>query len=72
MFFRTKKSGPRIYLQIVENHCRDGRAQQSVLATLGRLDQLQVAGQVDALLTSGARFARKFLLLSEHQRTSGK
>lgn len=67
MFFRTKKSGPRTYLQIVENHWRDGRPQQSVLATLGRLDELQANGQVDALLTSGARFAQKLLVLSEYQ-----
>jgi transposase len=67
VFFRTKKSGPRTYLQIVENHWRDGRPQQSVLATLGRLDELQANGQVDALLTSGARFAQKLLILSEHQ-----
>ena len=38
MFFRTKKSGPRTYLQLVENHWRDGRPHQQVLATLGRLD----------------------------------
>jgi|SRR5437588_10555574 len=67
MFFRTKKSGPRSYLQIVENHWRDGRPQQSVIATVGRLDQLQASGQVDALLTSGARFAQKLLILSEHK-----
>src|SRR5919201_6341608 len=67
MFFRTKKSGPRSDLQLVENHWRDGRPQQTVLATLGRLDQLQANGQVDALLTSGARFAQKLLILSEHQ-----
>lgn len=67
MFFRTKKSGPRSYLQIVENRWRDGRPQQTVLATLGRLDQLQ-DGQVDALLASGARFANKLLVLSEHQK----
>jgi hypothetical protein len=67
MFFRTKKSGPRIYLQIVENHWRDGRPQQRVLATLGRLDQLHERGQVDALLQSGARFAQKLLVLSAHQ-----
>ena len=41
VFFRTKKSGPRTYLQLVENHWRDGRPQQTVLATLGRLDELQ-------------------------------
>ncbi len=68
MFFRTKKSGPRTYLQIVENHWREGRPQQTVLATLGRLDLLQANGQVDALLTSGARFAQKLLILSEHQK----
>jgi transposase len=67
MFFRTKKSGPRSYLQLVENHWRDGRPQQTVLATLGRLEELQATGQVDALLTSGARFAQKLLVLSEYQ-----
>src|SRR5262245_15194114 len=67
MFFRTKKSGPRSYLQIVGNHWRDGRPQQSVVATVGRLDQLQGSGQIDALLASGARFAQKVLVLSEHQ-----
>jgi hypothetical protein len=68
MFFRTKKSGPRTYLQIVQNHWRDGRPQQTVLATVGRLEELQAAGQVDALLTSGARFAEKLLILGEHQK----
>src|SRR5215831_4954554 len=67
MFFRTKKSGPRSYLQVVENHWRDGRPRQTVLATLGRLDDLQASGHLDGLLTSGARFARKLLVLSEHQ-----
>lgn len=68
MFFRTKKSGPRTYLQVVENHWRDGRPQQTVLATLGRLDELQADGQVDRLLASGARFAQKVLILSEFQK----
>src|SRR5260370_13848981 len=64
MFFRVKKSGPRAYLQIVANHWRDGAARQQVVATLGRLDQLQTRGQVDALLASGARFADKVLVLA--------
>jgi hypothetical protein len=68
MFFRTKKSGPRSYLQLVENHWRDGRPQQTVLATLGRLDELQERDAVDGLLRSGARFARKLLVLDAHQR----
>src|SRR6266545_3711909 len=38
MFFRTKKSGPRTYLQLVENHWRDGRPQQTGCATV--LEQL--------------------------------
>jgi hypothetical protein len=64
MFFRTKKSGPRTYLQIVENRWEGGRARQRVLATLGRLDQLQQDGQLDALLASGARLSQSVLLLS--------
>ena len=66
MFFRTKTSGPRSYLQIVENRWEDGRPRQRVIATLGRLDQLQQTGQLDALLVSGARFAQSVLLLSAH------
>ena len=68
MFFRTKKSGPRTYLQLVENHWRDGRPQQTVLATLGRLDELHERGAVDSLLRSGARFAEKLLVLRAHER----
>src|SRR5262249_41117330 len=67
MFFRTKKSGSRTYLQLVENHWRDGRPRQCVLATLGRLNDLQERGAVEGLLTSGARFADKLLVLSAHQ-----
>ena len=66
MFFRTKTSGPRTYLQIVENRWEDGRPRQRVIATLGRLDQLQQSGQLDALLASGARLAEAVLLLSAH------
>src|SRR4029079_12449967 len=66
MFFRTKTSGTRSYLQIVENHWEDGRPKQRVIATLGRLDQLQQTGQLEALLASGARLAQSVLLLSAH------
>jgi transposase len=66
MFFRTKTSGTRSYLQIVENRWEGGQTRQRVVATLGRLDQLQHSGQLDALLASGARFARSVLLLSAH------
>ena len=66
MFFRTKKSGSRSYLQVVENRWENGRARQRVVATLGRLDQLQESGQLDALLASGARLAHSALVLSAH------
>jgi hypothetical protein len=67
MFFRVKPSGPRRYLQLVENYWDGGRTRQRVLCTLGRLDHLQDSGQLDALLLSGARFAQKVLLLAAHQ-----
>lgn len=67
MFFRTKKSGPRTYLQIVENRRESGKTRQRVIATLGRLDQLQASGHLDALLQSGARFSEALLLLNAHQ-----
>ena len=41
MFFRVKPSGPRRYLQLVENFWDQGHSKQRVLATLGRLEQLQ-------------------------------
>jgi hypothetical protein len=66
MFFRTKTSGPRSYLQIVANRWEDGRTRQRVIATLGRLDHLQQSGQLDALLASGARLSQSVLLLSAH------
>jgi hypothetical protein len=64
VFFRVKPSGPRRYLQIVENHWVAGRSRQRVIATLGRLDHLQQAGHLESLLASGARFAQQALLLS--------
>jgi hypothetical protein len=67
MFFRVKQSGPRQYLQIVENFRQDGQVRQRVLTTLGRLDELRRSGNLDGLLASGARFAEHVLLLSAHR-----
>jgi transposase len=64
MFFRIKPSGPRRYLQIVENHWANGRSRQRVIATLGRLDHLQQDGRLESLLASGARFAQQALLIT--------
>jgi len=68
MFFRQKKSGNRVYLQIVENRWEDGRSKQRVITTLGRLDQLQQTGRLEGLLRSGAKFCESVLLLAAHRR----
>ena len=44
MFFRQKRSGKHIYLQIAEIRWEDGRSKQRVIATLGRLDALRKHG----------------------------
>jgi hypothetical protein len=67
MFFRVKQSGPRQYLQIVENFREEGRVRQRVFTTLGRLDELRRSGNLDGLLASGARFAEHVLLLTAHR-----
>jgi len=67
MFFRQKKSGKRVYLQIVENRWEQGRSKQRVIATLGRLDRLSESGQLDALLQSGAKFSESVMVLAAHR-----
>ena len=63
MYFRKKTSGGRAYLQIVESRREGGSVRQQVIATLGRLDDLQQGGQLERLLRSGARFADKAILV---------
>jgi transposase len=68
MFFRQKNSASRTYLQIVENRWEKGKTRQRVIATLGRLDQLQRSGQLQGLLRSGGKFCESVLLLAAHRR----
>src|SRR5271157_1350686 len=63
MFFRVKKSGGRGYLQIVANRRIGGAVRQSVIANLGRADQLIASGALAALLASGAKLTNQVLLL---------
>src|ERR671932_777187 len=63
MFFRVKKSGERGFLKIVENRRVDGAVRQSVIANLGRADELAASGALAALLASGAKFTDQVLLL---------
>ena len=68
MFFRLKSVGPHTYVQLVENRRENGRSKQRVLLTLGALDKVREAGQLDSLLMSGSRLSTSVLLVSEHQR----
>jgi hypothetical protein len=68
MFVRAKKSGRYEYLQVVQNERVDGRVRQRVIATLGRVDQLQEEGHIDALLSSGSRFAQNVAVMEAHKR----
>lgn len=75
MFARIKKSGRHEYLQIVENRRDGGKPRQHIIATIGRMDQLQVKGDIETLIRSLSRFSDKVLLvLSERSQphTSAK
>ena len=63
MYFRKKTSGGRAYLQIVESPREGAAVRQQVIATLGRVEDLQESGQLERLLRSGARFADKAIVL---------
>ena len=63
MYFRKKTSAGRSYLQIVESRRQGKAVRQQVIATLGRLDELEASGQLERLLRSGARFAAKAVVL---------
>ena len=64
MFARVKKSGRYEYLQIVHNERVGDRVKQRVIATLGRLDRLRESGQLDAMLSSCARFSEHVAVIS--------
>ena len=64
MFARVKKSGRYQYLQIVHNERVGDRVKQRVIATLGRLDRLRETGQLDAMLSSCARFSEHAAVIS--------
>ena len=49
----------------------DKKRRQQVIATLGRIDELQQNGQLERLLRSGARFADKAIVLDALDRGGG-
>ena len=64
MFFRIKRSGDRAYVQVVENKRVDGAVRQSVIANLGRADDLIASGALASLLSSGAKLTDQVLLIN--------
>lgn len=67
MFARIKKSGKYRYLQIVENRKEKGKVKQRVIATIGRMDQLQAKDRVETLIRSLSRFSERTLLILSGQ-----
>ena len=63
MFARVKKAGAYEYLQIVENHRKDKKSVQRVIATVGRMDQLHAKGEIETLVRSLSRFSEGVLLV---------
>lgn len=67
MFARVKKSGEYQYLQIVENRKEKGKVKQRVIATIGRMDQLQAKDRIETLIRSLSRFSERALLILSGQ-----
>jgi len=63
MFARVKKSGLYEYLQIVQNRREGTKTIQRVVATIGRMDQIQQKGEIENLVRSLSRFSEKVLLI---------
>jgi hypothetical protein len=67
MFARVKKSGQHQYLQIVENKKVDRKSRQRVIATVGRLDEIEDKGRIEPLIQSLSRFSEKTLMVLSGQ-----
>ena len=68
MFVRVKKIGACEYLYLVENAREGGRHVQRVVKALGRRDQVEASGMLDALVASAARHSRRSIVLSRFYR----
>ena len=63
MFARVKKSGRNEYLQLVENRREGKKISQRVVATIGRMDELQAGGNIETIIRSLSRFSEKITLI---------
>ena len=67
MFARVKKSGNYQYLQMSKTERKRSKVKQRVIATVGRMDQLQSKGRVETLIRSLSRFSQQTLLILSGQ-----
>jgi len=65
--FTNKDGSRRTYLQIVHGVRKDGKVQQTVVAYLGRLEEMQ-EGSLDRLVESLAKFSKKQWVQAEAQK----
>jgi transposase len=63
MFVRLKRVRSYRYLQLVESIRAEDKPRQRVLATLGRVEELQAEGSIDALVRSLSKFSPNALAL---------
>ena len=68
MFVRAKKSGKYQCLRVVHNQSVHGEVRQRVIGTLGRVDILKMTGQLDGLIASCSRYARRVAVPEESGR----
>lgn len=67
MFLRRSVVGGHTYLRLVRSYRKEGKNKQEVLFNFGRLDALQVTGQLDALVAGLSRFATRQRLIDLSQ-----
>ncbi|MHC4516871.1 MAG: IS1634 family transposase [Planctomycetota bacterium] len=67
MFVRVKRNGGHEYLQLVESSRIDGKVRQRVIGTLGRRDMLESSDQIEGLMASLGRYAKRAAVLAEHR-----
>ncbi len=59
MFFRAKKVAGHLYLHLVANERRGSKTVQNLIASLGRLDELEAKGGIDSLIDSLRRIKER-------------
>jgi hypothetical protein len=64
MFVREKRIGHYTYIYLVETVREEGRTKQRIIRNLGRKEDVERRGDLDRLVRSAARLARRSMILS--------